>query len=256
MTRALVVIPARLASTRLPRKLLLAETGRPLVQHVWERATRVRGAARVVVAVDDPALADAARGFGADVVETSPDHPSGTDRVAEVVRHLVAQGEVHPLVVNVQGDEPELEPDDVDALIDLMAEAPTADLGTLAEPLDDPDELQRPQVVKVVCDARGFALYFSRSPIPSPAGDPPEPGRPLAWRHVGLYAYRPAALAALCALPPAPLERRERLEQLRALYNGLSIRVGRAPARGARGIDTPEDYARFVERWRRGLVAP
>lgn len=246
MENVLTVIPARLGSTRLPRKVLLKETGRYLIDHVHERVKAARLAGRVVVATDSDEVLAACREFGAEAVLTRADHPSGTDRVAEVARAL---GGAFDLVVNVQGDEPELDPGHVDALVELMRRT-GAEMGTLAEPLDDPDEAQRPQVVKVVTDHAGRALYFSRSPLPS-LGFPERPaGEPLCLRHVGIYAYAPAFLQTFCALPPAPLERRERLEQLRALWHGHRIQVAVVPAQGVRGVDTPEDYARFVERWR------
>ena len=244
MTPALVVIPARLASTRLPRKVLLRGSGKYLIQHVWERARAARRAGRVVLATDDEEVLAAARSFGAEAVLTRADHPSGTDRVAEVARTLQAQeGAPAELVVNVQGDEPELDPGLIDRLVELM-EGSDAPMGTLAEPIQDPQDFQRAQVVKVVLDRRGRALYFSRSPIPHPAGD----GGPPPLRHVGIYAYRPGFLQDFCRLEPAPLERGEKLEQLRALWHGHAIQVGVVAPTGARGIDTPEDYQAFLAR--------
>lgn len=253
MPDALVVIPARLASTRLERKLLLRDTGRTVLQHTWERVRGARRVARVVIACDHDELLAAAREFGGEALLTRADHPSGTDRVAEAARVLAGRGERFELVVNVQGDEPELDPGHVDRLIELMEEPVPCAMGTLAEPITDPADHARPQVVKVVLDGAGRALYFSRAPIPS--GGPAEAaasGTPLGLRHVGIYAYRPDFLQQYCALPPAPLERRERLEQLRALHHGHAIRVAVVEAQGAVGIDTPEDYARFVSRWREG----
>lgn len=248
MSRALVVVPARLASTRLPRKVLLRDSGKYLIEHVWERARAARSAERVVLATDHPEVLAAARSFGAEAVLTSPEHPSGTDRVAEVARALGVTGD-HELVVNVQGDEPELDPALIDRLVALMQDG-AAPMGTLAEPIGDPADLQRPQVVKVVLDRAGRALYFSRSLIPHPAGDP-DPDHP-ALRHVGIYAYRARFLQDFCRLAPAPLERREKLEQLRALWHGHAIQVGVVAPTGARGIDTPEDYQAFLERARAG----
>lgn len=246
MASVLTVIPARLGSTRLPRKVLLRETGRYLIDHVHERVRAARLAGRVVIATDSDEVLAACREFGAEAVMTRADHPSGTDRVAEVARAL---GGAFDLVVNVQGDEPELDPGHVDTLVELML-GTGSEMGTLAEPLDDPEEAEKPQVVKVVTDHAGRALYFSRSPLPS-LGSPERPaGEPLCLRHVGIYAYAPAFLQTFCALPPAPLERRERLEQLRALWHGHRIQVAVVPAQGVRGIDTPEDYARFLARWR------
>lgn len=244
--RALVLIPARLGSTRLPRKPLLRETGKFLIQHVAERARAATRAARVVVATDADEVVLACASFGQDAVLTSESHPSGTDRCAEAARALAARGERFDLVVNVQGDEPELDPGHVDRVIELMEEG-RAPLGTLAEPLGDPDEAALPQVVKVVLDAEGFALYFSRARIPHDAAHG-EGAR--GWlRHLGIYAYTPEALERFCALARAPIEERERLEQLRALHHGMRIRAAVVPPSGARGIDTPEDYAAFVRRF-------
>lgn len=247
----LVVIPARLQSTRLPRKLLLRDSGKYLVQHVWEQARAAARVERVVVATDSEELRAACGEFGAEALMTSAEHRSGTDRVAEAARILAGRGEAFDLVVNVQGDEPELDPAHVDQLVALMGDGDP--MGTLAEELSDSGDLERPQVVKVVVDAASRALYFSRAPIPHgarPGGAPP------VLRHVGLYAYRPDLLQTLCRLEPCPLERVERLEQLRALYHGHAIRVGVVAGGGARGIDTPEDYAAFLARRPRGRPDP
>lgn len=239
---AVVVIPARLRSTRLPEKPLLRATGKYLVEHTWEQAKRIRGVTAVVIATDDERIAAAARSFGADVVMTPVDCPTGTDRVAGVVR-----GRRETYVVNVQGDEPEFDPEEVSALLDAMRRNTSLPMGTLAAVADSP-EIDRPSVVKVVLDREGCALYFSRSRIPfhrdAVAGDAVEPP---VLRHIGIYAFRRDALLAYAALEPTPLERAEKLEQLRALENGWKIRVvtgRRAPP----GIDTPEDYAAFVAR--------
>lgn len=238
----LVVVPARLRSTRLPEKPLLRGTGKFLIQHTFEQALRITAATSVVVATDDERIAAAVRSFGGTVVLTSPDHPTGTDRIAEVAR---SRGE--DLVVNVQGDEPEFDPGAVDALVAAMARDPSLPMGTLAV-VARPEESDRPSAVKVVTDRNGCALYFSRSRIPFhrdlAAGERPDPP---VLRHVGIYAYRRDALLRFAALPPTPLENAEKLEQLRALENGWRIRVllaDRAPA----GIDTPEDYEAFVRR--------
>lgn len=239
---AVVVIPARMASTRLPGKPLLRRTGKTLVQHTWEQAKRVRGASAVVVATDDERIAAAVREFGGEAAMTSPDCASGTDRVAEAVR-----GRTEALVVNVQGDEPEFDVESVDALLDAMRRDPSLPLGTLAVVATD-EERERPSAVKVVLDREGDALYFSRSRIPFHrdlvAGEAPVPP---VLRHVGIYAFRREAVLAFAGLPPTPLEQAEKLEQLRALENGWRIRVlvgRRAPP----GIDTPEDYESFVRR--------
>lgn len=237
--RAAAVIPARWASTRLPGKPLLSETGKPLIQHVWSQVSRAQLLDPVLVATDDERIAAAVRSFGGQVVMTRADHPSGTDRVAEVAAGLEAD-----LLLNVQGDEPEVDPDDLDGLVQRLADHGEA-LVTLARPLGphEADLLQDPNAVKVVLDHSDRALYFSRSAIPhgiDPVG---------AFLHLGVYGYRREALMRLAATPPAALELRERLEQLRALAMGMSIGVVRTE-HPALGIDTPADYARFVDRFR------
>jgi 3-deoxy-manno-octulosonate cytidylyltransferase (CMP-KDO synthetase) len=230
-----------MGAERLPGKPLLAETGKPLVVHALEAARRARRASRVVVATDDRRIADAVRAAGGEAAMTSPSCRSGTDRVAEAARALPGED----VVLNVQGDEPEVEPEALDALAEAMEADAGIEMGTLAAPLA-PGEESVPSVVKVVVDARGFALYFSRAPIPY-RRDPAGPGRAL--HHVGVYAYRRAFLARFAAMPQTPLERTESLEQLRALENGVRVRVvpvDRAPP----GVDTREDYEAFVRRWR------
>ncbi|MCB9898148.1 MAG: 3-deoxy-manno-octulosonate cytidylyltransferase [Planctomycetes bacterium] len=236
--RAVAVVPARWASTRLPGKPLLAETGKPLIRHVWEQVERARRLDPVVIATDDERILAVAREFGAQAVLTRADHPSGTDRVAEVVATLPEAA----FVLNVQGDEPEIDPDDLDRLVERLATSGD-DMATLARPLgdDEADVLADPHAVKVVFDAARRAMYFSRSPIPH--GTDPRG----TYLHVGVYAYRREALLRLAAAPPSALERRERLEQLRALEMGLTIGVV-LTTNHALGIDTPADYARFVAR--------
>jgi len=245
----LAVLPARYASTRLPGKPLLAETGRPLIQHVVERVTQAKSVGRVIVATDDERIFDAVTGFGGEAVMTRADHPNGTSRLAEVVQQLGCEPD--ELVLNVQGDEPEIEPGVIDALAEAMRADEALPMGTVAAPLTDTDDLQNPNVVKVVCDRRGRAIYFSRSPIPhhrdgqsvtpNPAGPPPY------LRHLGIYAYRAAFLPVYAALPETPLEQLEKLEQLRALEHGHAIAVALTD-HAHPGIDTPEQYAAFVAR--------
>ena len=240
-----IVIPARYAATRLPGKPLRLIGARPLIEHVWRRAGAA-GAAEVIVATDDERIAAACRACGASVELTDPAHPSGTDRLAEVARRRGwGAGEI---VVNVQGDEPLLPPANVAQVAALLAAEPAAALATLATPLVSLHELLDPDVVKVVCDTRGFALYFSRAPIPwcrdgAAAGMASQTRYDGALRHVGLYAYRVATLARIAALPPARLEECERLEQLRALANGLAIAVGVARELPGPGVDTEADLA-------------
>jgi 3-deoxy-manno-octulosonate cytidylyltransferase (CMP-KDO synthetase) len=245
-------IPARLASTRLPRKLLLADTGKPLLQHTWESAKKARSLADVVVATDSSEIAGAAGAFGAHC-EMTGDHPSGTDRIAEVVARSFTATEV---VVNIQGDEPEVDPRSIDLLVRLLAEHPEAQMATLATPIHERHVRDSPSCVKVVCAADGRALYFSRSLIPyCRDGDPHQLLRgDSPWLlHLGLYAYRREFLTTLTRLPVSRLERLEKLEQLRALEAGAVIQVG-VVDHPAVGIDTPEDYARFVARHRQAVV--
>jgi 3-deoxy-manno-octulosonate cytidylyltransferase (CMP-KDO synthetase) len=247
---AVIIIPARYASSRLPGKPLLRHTGKYLVQHVYERALQARLADRVVLATDDPRIVAAARHFKADVVLTRRDHPSGTDRVAEVAAGLDAD-----VVVNLQGDEPLVEPAALDLLIDLLRANPSADMATLAAPLHSLKQYHNPHCVKVVCDSAGRALYFSRSPLPFVRdGQPDFSARPPRFlQHVGLYAYRREFLLRLAALPPAPLERLEKLEQLRALALGCRMPVGLVD-HPTLGVDTYDDYLQFVALYRQNAT--
>lgn len=239
--RILGVIPARYASSRFPGKALAPLAGRPLIQHVYERAAGARYLSQLLIATDDPRIADAARAFGAPVRLTRPDHPSGTDRVAEA-----ASADPAELVVNIQGDEPLIDPAAIDAAVLGLLEAPEIPMGTLKKLIEDPAELHNPNVVKVVTDRHGNALYFSRSRIPY-VREGVE--RAPCYKHVGLYVYRRDFLLAYSQLPVGPLERAEKLEQLRALENGYRIRVIETEYE-SRGVDTPEDLktvARLLE---------
>lgn len=243
--KAVVIIPARYASTRLPGKPILEavreRTGKYLIQHVYERAAAAPSVEQVIVATDDERIAAAVRGFGGQCRMTRADHESGTDRIAEVAATLDAE-----VIVNVQGDEPEIRPDQVEQVIALVHEDPPAEMGTLAHPIECEAEWRDPSVVKVVLDGRGCALYFSRSPIPfvRDAGGWSRSGPVKALRHLGIYGCRRDFLLRYTQLPPAPLETAERLEQLRALSAGCRIRVGITPYR-CTGIDTPAD----LEEW-------
>lgn len=244
MDRVVAVIPARYASSRLPGKPLLAETGKPLIQHVVEAARLSPSLDRVIVATDDSRIADTIRAFGGEVVMTRDDHPSGTDRVAEVAAGLPdAQ-----IIVNLQGDEPEITREALDRVVALLKDDPSLPMATLCTPIYDEQIYHDPSCVKVVCSSSGRALYFSRSPIPHHRDGLPQRD-PLGWLHLGLYAYRRDFLLGLSALPPSPLERTEKLEQLRVLEAGYPIAVGTVDEPSV-GIDTPEDYRRFVARWR------
>ena len=239
-----VVIPARLGSTRLPRKVLRPIRDKPLVQHVWEAARRSR-AQEVVIATDDREVQAACAAFGADVVMTSPRHPSGTDRIDEVARKR--RWRPTAVVVNLQGDEPLMPPALVRRAAQLLAGDRAADIATLCHPLHTLDEWLNPNFVKVVMDDRGHALYFSRAPIPwqreGATRAAPQMPEGLAFRHIGLYAYRVSALQRFRRLGPGKLETTEALEQLRALAAGMTIRVGITREPPPRGVDTEEDLA-------------
>jgi len=233
----LAVIPARWGATRFPGKPLAPLWGKPMLQHVWERARGIAGLDALIVATDDERIERAARGFGAVVERTAPDCASGTDRVAEVARR-------HPeavIVVNLQGDEPELDAGAVAALVAGMRAAPDVTMATLAHEEADAAALAAPDVVKVGVDGDGFALYFTRE---DPAAEP-RPGRVL--RHVGVYGFRRDQLLAFAAWPPGRGEREQRLEQLRALERGVRIRVFES-ARAAAGVDTPGQLAALERR--------
>ena len=242
--RAVGMIPARLESSRLPRKLLLDETGQPVIQYTWEAACRAETLSEVIVATDSKQIAETVRGFGGRA-EMTGDHPSGTDRIAEIARRCCRDAEI---LVNIQGDEPEIDPAQIDSLVKLLIDNPESPMATLATPNAGIADRDDPSCVKVVCAADGRALYFSRAPIPfvRDGGSPPLCPQLL---HLGIYAYRRDFLLRLTELPPSRLEKLEKLEQLRALEAGASIQVGIVD-HGAVGIDTPEDYARFVERER------
>ena len=247
----LAIIPARLASTRLPRKPLADIAGKPMVVHVVERA-RASGASRVVVATDAQDVVDAMRAFDIDVLLTSPHHPTGTDRLAEVVTHLALPDDA--IIVNVQGDEPLIDPAVVSACAQRLAADPTCAIATAAHPIETADEFLNPNVVKIAFDTRGRALYFSRAPIPCPrdavlaarTGDTPLllPAAFTAWRHIGLYAYRAGFLRQFPTLAVPAVEHFECLEQLRALAHGYAISVLTLTQAPPAGVDTPEDLAR------------
>jgi 3-deoxy-manno-octulosonate cytidylyltransferase (CMP-KDO synthetase) len=289
------VIPARLGSRRFPRKVLARETGKYLVEHVYERVEAARGRDglidRVIIATDSEEVREACSSFGAEVRLTSTHHVSGTDRVAEVAESLP-----HAVVINVQGDEPLIEPDDLRTLIKLFEEGGEGVvMTTLVARRWDLEGFRDPNIVKAVVGQGGNALYFSRAPVPYGGSPPPEPGkghpperaperaperegqgsavacggarkgtskgtskgtREVEWfQHIGIYAYRREFLLRLSKLPPTPLEERERLEQLRVLENGYTIRAGITPHEHL-GIDTEEEYRRFVREYLQGLHRP
>ncbi len=242
-----IVIPARFASTRLPAKPLLRATGKYLIQHVYERAIEAQLTNDVIVATDDQRIMDAVHSFGGQVVMTREDHASGTDRIAEVATRITAD-----VILNLQGDEPQFEPAALKLLAALMVD-PSASMATLAVPIHDRETYLNPNVVKVVCDDSGKALYFSRSPIPMVRDAEPEfSARPARFlQHLGVYAYRREFLLQIAHAPPHPLEQLEKLEQLRVLGQGGTIRVGLVE-HAHRGIDTPADYSEFVRAYRDG----
>lgn len=241
---AVAIIPARLGSTRFPRKVLADRTGKPLVQHVWERARLASSLSRVVIATDDRTVHDAVLAFGGDSVMTSVDHPNGTSRLAEAA--AILDLEPDRIIVNVQGDEPELEPETIDAAVAALKRT-NSPMATAAAPFAPGDDAADPNIVKVVCRLDGVAMYFSRSLIPFDRDRRSGPDAAV-FRHIGLYAYRRAFLDQYIALPPTPLERCEQLEQLRALQYGHAIAVAMVKEARA-GIDTPEQYDAFVARW-------
>lgn len=251
--RTLGVIPARYASTRFPGKPLASLGSRTMLEEVWRRAASARRIERLVIATEDPRIVDACRGFGAEARMTSPEHPSGTDRVAEIV---AAESETPDIVVNIQGDEPFVDARTLDHLVDALERDAEAAIATPVEPLRCPDDLFDPNVVKVVRTTAGRALYFSRSPVPFHRGGrtalgadfrdvlASRPGGLAGYlRHQGIYAYRADALLALTKMPPSPLERDEGLEQLRALEAGMPIRVVDSFFRSL-AVDTPRDLER------------
>jgi len=239
----LAIIPARYGSTRFPGKPLADRTGKYLVQHVYERVAAARRVQRCLVATDDLRIAEAVRSFGGQAVLTRPDHPSGSDRIAEVVAGL--SGSAEDVILNVQGDEPEIEPEYLDRLVARLEVSENCPMATLACPFPAAGDPHDPNCVKVVCDRAGRALYFSRSPIPYPRQGAGAAGYLL---HLGVYAYRRSFLLSFAAWPPGVLEQIEKLEQLRALENGFSIAVEIVP-RAFVGIDTPQEYEQFVKRW-------
>jgi len=243
--RVTAIIPARYGSTRFPGKPLAPLLGRPMIQWVHERTSRSQLVDRVIVATDDTRIARVVEAFGGEAWLTSPDHPTGTDRLAEVAGALESD-----LIVNVQGDEPLIDPLMIDQAVAPLREDPAVRMGTLRTAIDSVAEFLNPNVVKVVCDRDDFALYFSRAPIPYPrdfaGGLEQHWAKISAWKHIGLYVYRRELLLAYPKLPATPLENLEKLEQLRALEHGIRIKAV-VTDRTSQGVDTAEDLAR-VER--------
>ena len=229
---AVGVIPARFSASRFPGKPLVEIAGRPMIQHVWEGARRAKSLREVIVATDDERIAEACDGFGAPVMRTRPDHPTGTDRISEVAETLDDD-----IVVNIQGDEPLIEGFAIDAAVEALREDPDISMATLVHAMEA-GAREDPNRVKVVLDRRGRALYFSRSPIPHVRADMP---KPTLWQHVGIYAYRRPFLLEFVHLVRTPAERAEGLEQLRALENGHAIRCAVIEGWRSLPVDVPED---------------
>ncbi len=248
--KIIVCIPARYGSTRFPGKVLANDTGKFLIQHAYERAKLAKLPSKILIAADDKRILEAAKSFGADCVLTSPDCKSGTDRIAEAVAGIDCD-----IVVNVQADEPEIDPAHIDLLAQMLLDNPETQMATLAAPFENPDQIADPNIVKVVVTSienreSRIALYFSRLPIPYDRQQGGLGRKDLYLRHLGIYAYRKDFLLQLTKLPQTPLEKTEKLEQLRALENGFEILVDRVE-RTADGIDTPAQYADFVKRYKK-----
>ncbi len=251
MTQVIGVIPARWASVRFPGKILADISGKPLIQWVWERASQARKPDILLVATDDERIAEAVRAFGGKPVMTRPDHPSGTDRIAEVVQDL--EGDV---IINIQGDEPVIDPELIDEVAGALVDDPEWDMATAAAPIRGAYEQESPSVVKVVWGEYERALYFSRRSIPyvRDPGEMESAGRPTHWRHIGLYGYRRHFLERLTRAPVCPLEQAEKLEQLRALYIGARMKVIKSDTKSV-GVDSPNDIERVENVLRQaGLV--
>ena len=256
--KILAVIPARYSSTRLAGKVLAKDTGKFLIQHTYERACLAKLPDKVIIAADEEKILAAAKTFGAECVLTSVDHQSGTDRIAEAVADIEAD-----IVVNIQGDEPEMDPGNIDKVAKLLVDNPDFPMATLAAPFKSAEDIANPNIVKVIVADKdqlrtqnsklktdcGRAIYFSRSVIPynrekNGIGDINQ-----YLRHLGIYAYRKDFLLKITSLPQSPLEKIEKLEQLRAIENGYGILVGKVE-HTCDGIDTPEQYAEFVKRYK------
>ena len=245
---AVAIIPARYSSTRFPGKPLAKDTGKYLIQHVCDNVRRAKKIDRVIVATDDETIIQAVREFGTQVVMTRSDHVCGTDRIAEVAADLDDE-----IIVNVQGDEPEIDPDDVDRLVGLLERNEDCEMATLACRFDSADDVLSPNTTKVVLDQSGRAVYFSKAVIPFSRDDGGRVKDPSDYLlHLGIYAYRRDFLLQYSSMPPTPLELTEKLEQLRVIENGYRIAVGIVD-RVCIGVDTPEEYAAFVKRYRDGM---
>ncbi len=240
MDQVIAIIPTRMGSTRFPGKALARDTGRPLLLHVVEAVSRAQVVDRVIVASEDPEIEAFCQSAAIDHAMTADTHPNGSSRIAEVAAAMDAG-----IILNVQGDEPEIATETIEATVEALRSDREAGVSTAAAPLNADDDVADPNIVKVVVGQSGQALYFSRAPIPYDM----EASGTVPLRHIGLYAYRPQVLRQYVSLPSTPLETTERLEQLRLLEHGIRIAVATVATAHA-GIDTPEQYADFVKRWR------
>jgi len=247
--RTVGIIPARYASTRFPGKPLALISGRPMIEWVYRRAALAKSVDSILVATDDRRIYEAVSSFGGSAVMTSPDRASGTDRIAEACANLDSE-----IVLNIQGDEPLLEPSALDDLVSLLRGDPALELGTLVAPITEGEELRDPNVVKVVTGARDECLYFSRSPIPYVR----DPGsrKPVFLKHIGIYGFRKSLLMRFASLPQGELEKAESLEQLRALENGVRIRAARIEKWPGISVDVPSDIAKVEELIKKGDFTP
>lgn len=241
--KIIVCIPARYGSTRFPGKVLAKDTGKFLLQHTYGRALQAKIPADVIIASDDEKVIDAVESFGAECILTSTEHKSGTDRIAEAVAKIEAD-----IVINLQADEPEIEPENIDFLAKLLTEHQDAPMATLGADFERKEQIKDPNIVKVVTDTGGKAIYFSRAPIPYDRAAGGIGVKTLYLRHIGTYAYRKDFLLRMTKLPRSRLEKVEKLEQLRAIENGYDILVGKVN-QAWEGIDTPEQYKSFVKRY-------
>jgi 3-deoxy-manno-octulosonate cytidylyltransferase (CMP-KDO synthetase) len=242
--KVVAIIPARFSSTRFAGKVLAKDTGKFLIQHTYERACLAKLPEKVIIAADDEKVAAAAESFGAECILTSPDHQSGTDRIAEAVADMDVE-----IIVNLQGDEPEIDPANIDYLAKMLMENPDCPMATLAAEFQTAKQVSDPNIVKAIVGCNNQAIYFSRWPIPYDRENAGVGDVTQYLRHIGIYAYRKKFLLEITALPQTPLEKTEKLEQLRAIENGYSILVGKVK-HTCDGIDTPEQYAEFVKRYK------
>ncbi|MBW8002882.1 MAG: 3-deoxy-manno-octulosonate cytidylyltransferase [Planctomycetes bacterium] len=242
MVKVLACIPARYESTRFPGKVLANDTGKFLIQHSYEQICQASLPEKIIIAADDKKIADAAKSFGAECVMTSTEHESGTDRIAEAVKDIDVE-----IIINLQADEPEINPDDIDTLCKLLLDNPDCSMATLTADFKNAEQIADANIVKVVVDNNNKAIYFSRSVIPYNRDASGVGSVKQYLRHIGIYAYRKELLLKLTSMPQSPLEKIEKLEQLRALENGFAILTAKVN-HTCDGIDTPEQYAEFVKR--------